>query len=332
MRSLRKTSRALFVCSLLMGALCESGGIAAAQETRATATYRRFKERLDRIPAIDTHDHLFPFDQLPCRVKTKNGRGVNLAGLWHNSYYRRFNPLTPWKAGMDFDAWWQTAKHDFEDARATTFYRYQLPAFQDLYGVDFDHITDAQARDLDRRIFENYQDQRWIYHVVTERANIELMFNDPYWARYEFTTTYPWEVLVFNVTPLVRGFHASEFKQPIDSPYEFAKKHGLPVDSLDDYLTVLDRHVSRSQGPRRGLPEDDARLPANAVVRQRAQGAGGGGLRHAALGSHPASRSRTSRTSSCGGCASWRPNTSCRSRSTPATPASRAQIPCCWST
>lgn len=241
MHSLRNTSRALFVASLAMAALCERGAVAPAQETRTTATYRRFKERLDRVPAIDTHDHLFPFDQFPCRVKTKNGRGVNLAGLWHNSYYRRFNPLTAWKDGMDFDAWWQTAKGDFKDARATTFYRYQLPAFQDLYGVDFEHMTDAQARDLDRRIFENYQDQRWIYHVVTERANIELMFNDPYWARYAFKTSYPWEVLVFNVTPLVRGFHASEFVQPVDSPYEFAKKHGLPVDSLDQYLTVLDR-------------------------------------------------------------------------------------------
>ena len=202
---------------------------------------KRIKQKLDAIPAIDTHDHLFPFDRLPCIEETKQGRGVNLAGLWHNSYYRRFNPLTAWKPGMDFDEWWQTAKHDFKDARATSFYRYQLPAFQDLYGVDFDQITDAQARDLDRRIFENYKNQKWLYHVVTERANIELMLNDPYWARYAFTTSYPWEVLVFNVTPLTRGFHASEFTQAVDSPYEFAKKHGLPVDTLDDYLKVLDR-------------------------------------------------------------------------------------------
>ena len=214
---------------------------ALGQDTRATPTYKRIKQKLDAIPAIDTHDHLFPFDRLPCIEETKRGRGVNLAGLWHNSYYRRFNPLTAWKPGMDFDEWWQTAKHDFKDARATSFYRYQLPAFQDLYGVDFDQITDAQARDLDRRIFENYKNQKWLYHVVTERANIELMLNDPYWARYAFTTSYPWEVLVFNVTPLTRGFHASEFTQAVDSPYEFAKKHGLPVDTLDDYLKVLDR-------------------------------------------------------------------------------------------
>ena len=61
---------------------------------------------------------------------------------------------------MTFEAWWGKAKHDFDSARATSFYRYQLPAFTDLYGSDFDRITDAQARDLDDRIFDNYRDPR----------------------------------------------------------------------------------------------------------------------------------------------------------------------------
>jgi uncharacterized protein len=230
-----------FTWLVLFVAFAKAGAFAGDADTRSTPRYLRFKKQLDAVAAIDTHDHLLPFDRLICINETKHGRGVNLAGLWHNSYYRRFNPLTAWTAGMDFDDWWKVAKHDFKDARATSFYRYQLPALQDLYGVDFDRITDAQARALDRQIFEHYKDQRWLYHVVTERANIELMFNDPYWARYAFTTSYPWEVLVFNVTPLVRGFHASEFTLPLDSPYEFAKKHGLPIDSLDDYLKVLER-------------------------------------------------------------------------------------------
>src|SRR5207253_1569439 len=150
-------------------------------------------------PAIDTHDHLFPFEKLPGYVETDRGRGMNLAGLWHNSYYRSINPLAPWLPRGSFDEWWAKAKHDFDNARATGFYRYQLSAFQDLYGVDFDTITDAQARELNERIFTNYQDQRWLYHVITERANIELMLNDPHWAPLEFTTYYSFGVLVFRV-------------------------------------------------------------------------------------------------------------------------------------
>lgn len=212
-----------------------------AQETRETPTYRRMKAHLDSIPAIDTHDHLWPFDQLPGYVETEHGRGMNLAGLWRNSYYTWYNPLTPWQPGMAFDDWWSQAKHDFDDARATSFYRYQLPAFKDLYGVDFDTITDEQARELNDRIFENYRDPTWLYHVVTERANIELMFNDPYWARLDFRTDYPFGVFVLNVTTLVRGFHPSENPGRFDNPYRFAEERGIEVKSLDDYLKLLDR-------------------------------------------------------------------------------------------
>lgn len=234
---MRISTRSIAVLAALTSWL--NGELCSAQNTRATVTYNRIKTALDDVPAIDTHDHLLPFDKLPGYRDTKNGRGMNLAGVWHNSYYRWFNPLTPWKPEMEFGDWWQLAKHDFKNARATSFYRYQLPAFQDLYGVDFDRITDQQAAELNNRIFKNYRDQKWLYHVVTERANIELMFNDPYWARYDFKTHYPFEVMVFNVTPLVYGHHASEFEKSADSPYVFAEKHGLALDSLDDYLKVV---------------------------------------------------------------------------------------------
>lgn len=233
---MRYTLRVGVWCGLVIGTFD-----VAAQDIRHTETFRRLKTQLDAVPAIDTHDHLWPFDRLPGYRITERGKGMNLAGLWQNSYLTWINPLTPWKDGMRFEEWWQQAKDDFDTVRNASVYRYQLPAFQDLYGVDFDRISDEEAKQLDQQIFEHYRDQKWLYHVVTERANIELMLNDPYWARYEFATHYPWEVIVFNVTPLVRGFHASEFDSPWDSPYEFARKHGLPVNTLDDYLKVLER-------------------------------------------------------------------------------------------
>ena len=211
----------------------------AAPAGRA-GTCGRIRAALDAVPAIDTHDHLWPFDRLPGYVETDKGRGMTLAGLWRNSYLGWYNPIAPWKAGGTFDEWWPRAKDNFDDVRASGFYRYQLPAFRDLYGVDFDRITEAEARRLNDRIFENYRDARWLHHVVTERANIELMFNDPYWGRFAFTTSYPFEVIVFNVTTLVRGFHPSEFTSEWDDPFAFAKKEGLPAATLDEYLAVLE--------------------------------------------------------------------------------------------
>jgi predicted TIM-barrel fold metal-dependent hydrolase len=214
---------------------------AVAQPTRESAAYKRIKARLDAVPAIDTHDHLWPFDRLPAYVETEQGKSMTLYGVWAGGYYRWINPLTAWTPRGKFEEWWAKAKHDFANARATSFYRYMLPAFQDLYGIDFDRITDEQAKDLNERLRRNYLDRRWLYQVVTEKANIELMFIDPYWGRFEFRTDYPFGVQVFNVTTLLRGFHPSEFKAPADDPYHFAKQKDLPVRSLDDYLTVLDR-------------------------------------------------------------------------------------------
>src|SRR5437867_5286391 len=94
-----------------------------AVNTRETATYRRIKAYLDSIPAIDTHDHLWPFDRLPGYVETEGGQGMTLAGVWQSSYYKWINRLTPWKPRSPFKEWWAEARHDFANARATSFYR-----------------------------------------------------------------------------------------------------------------------------------------------------------------------------------------------------------------
>src|SRR4029450_8625570 len=62
-------------------------------------TYTRMKAYLDAVPAIDTHAHLRPFDKLPGYMMTENGKGMNLAGLWHNTYLPRVKQVTPWPPG-----------------------------------------------------------------------------------------------------------------------------------------------------------------------------------------------------------------------------------------
>ena len=70
--------------------------------------------------------------------------------MWAHSYLSRTTRITPWPADCSFDTWWQTARRDFNNARATSFYRYLLPAFRDLYGIDFDTntVNDALAVSL----------------------------------------------------------------------------------------------------------------------------------------------------------------------------------------
>ncbi len=213
---------------------------AFADDIKQTELYARIKASIDAVPAIDSHDHLRAFAELPGRVETTDGKGMTLYSVWGGGYYRWTNPLSPWPASGDFDEWWEKAQHNFDDARATSFYRYMLPAFRDLYGVDFDTITTEQARELNRKIFENYQNDEWLMDVITKKANIELMFVDPYWARLKFPREYRFAIPLLNVTTMMRGSHPDQFDAPLDSPFVFAEERGLSTETFDDFLKVID--------------------------------------------------------------------------------------------
>ena len=256
----RRKLTATICCILLLPVL------ATGQATRDTAAYQRIKTFLDSVPIIDTHEHLGPFERLMLgpghplpHVETERGPGVNLYSLWALSYYGSlYKQLTPWKPGQPFAEWWSQAKHDFDDGRALSQYRYLLPAFQDLYGIDFDSITDEQAARLDQRIFENYRDRKWLYQVITERANIELMLNDRGWVLLDLKLEHPFEVIIFNVAFLLKGFHPSEFKEPLLAIREKAlgPEHpevGQSLNNLAELYRAQGKYVEAEPLHRRAL-------------------------------------------------------------------------------
>ncbi len=207
-------------------------------------SYAVIKAHLDSIPAIDTHDHLWRFDELPgLREAADGSRVMNLSSIWQNSYLSWHNVLPAWQPRMEFRDWWARAKPAFDDVRAMSVYRYTLPAIRDLYGIDFEAITDEQAEALNSRITANYRDQRWLHEAVTERANIEVMLNDPYWEPFDFRCHYGFVANVLRLNPLFQGFHPSEFamQRRKESPYDFAKANGIEIRSFDDYLAFTDR-------------------------------------------------------------------------------------------
>ncbi len=202
------------------------------------------KAYLDSIPAIDTHDHLWRFDELPGLRENEGGeRVMNLSSIWQNSYLSWFNVLPTWQPRMKFTDWWQRAKLSFDNVRAMSVYRYTLPAIKDLYGIDFESVTDAQASALNDRITSNYKDQRWLYETITEKANIEVMLNDPYWQPFDFKCHYGFVANVLRLNPLLNGFHPTEFaiSKRRENPYDFAKTQGIEIRSLDDYLAFIER-------------------------------------------------------------------------------------------
>ena len=261
-------------------------------------TYRRIKTSLDAVPAVDTHDHLWPFDRLPGTMETERGKGMNLAGLWRSSYFPGVHRLTPWTPGMASKTGGTRPSTTSTMHGATSFYRYQLPAFQDLYGVDFDRITDAQALRLDERIFDNYRTPMALPgrdRAGQHRAHVQR----PLLGRLEFKTDYPFGILVFNVTTLVSGFHSSEFKQAATT------LTCLPASKVS--RSIARRLPGRarqavSEGQVRGAAclKTTLAYQRTLTVRERAQGA-----RRQVFG-QPRSEltiaeTRSSRISSCGG-------------------------------
>ena len=83
-------------------ALMISGFMSTHAGTRDTAIYQSVKKYLDEVPAIDTHDHLWPFEVLPGYIQTPDGHGMTLASIWRNSYYAWFNPISPWTPNQSF--------------------------------------------------------------------------------------------------------------------------------------------------------------------------------------------------------------------------------------
>src|SRR3954447_20158551 len=99
---------------LLVGWLLAGGAAQGlGQSAVGSDTYRRIKAGLDAVPAIDTHDHLWPFDRLPRLMETDRGRGMTLFGLWQSSYSPQVGTLTARQPGEPFDPWWARAKRDF---------------------------------------------------------------------------------------------------------------------------------------------------------------------------------------------------------------------------
>ena len=50
-------------------------------DIKQTELYTRIKSSIDAVPAIDTHDHLRGFDEIPNRVLTPDGPGMTLYSI-----------------------------------------------------------------------------------------------------------------------------------------------------------------------------------------------------------------------------------------------------------
>jgi len=232
--------RSIPVLLLLILAACDGGASGPALDAKTTAVYSRIRAALDAVPAISNHDHLHPSGRMPYADPTANGAAITLHSLWAGSYVTYNIDVPPWPADRSFGTWWKGARNCFDTVRAAGFYRYYLPAFRDLYGVDFETLTDEEAGELNSRIIANHRDPEWVRRVIVTKANLEMVIVDPFWSRIEVRREDPFTVPLLNVHTVIHGSHPSRDSGSRNSPYEFAKSRGRQVRTFDDYLSAVD--------------------------------------------------------------------------------------------
>src|SRR5436189_223265 len=92
-------------CKYLGCVIIFAGSTESGAQSRP-ASYARIKAMLDAVPAVDTHDHLWRFDELPGLREAEDGtRVMNLASIWQNSYLSWFGVPPAWKPREPFADW-----------------------------------------------------------------------------------------------------------------------------------------------------------------------------------------------------------------------------------
>jgi len=225
---------------LLLLAGCDGRSAGPALDAKSDPVYARIRASLDAIPAISNHDHLHPTGRMPYADPTEEGPAITLHSLWAGSYLTYNIDVPPWPADRSFATWWKAARSCFDSVRAAGFYRYYLPAFRDLYGVDFETLTDEGASALNARIVARHRDPGWVREVIVERANLEMVIVDPFWSRIAVRREDPFTVPLLHVHTVIHGSHPARDRGPESSPYDFAKSRGREVRTFDDYLAVVD--------------------------------------------------------------------------------------------
>ncbi len=203
---------------------------------------------------MDVHEHHLP--------ETFLNRDVGLLDLLRQSYAgwteARPYPLPsesreedPMLASTGEPRWEDIARF-VEGSGSNSFVRNLLAGLDQLYCLNGSGITEGNYRHLDREIRARHADGSWTKEVL-RRANVTGVITDPYTdplldARAAFGEDYR---SVFRINAFAMGWHPDARDHNGNSPFEFAKRLGAPLETFDDFValleTAVDSMVSRNQ-------------------------------------------------------------------------------------
>ena len=204
------------------------------------------QEFVDQLSAFDVHEHHFP--------ETFLSRDVGLIDLLRQSYAgwteARPYPLPSETRGEDpmlsgaGETKWEDVAGFVEGSGSNSFVRNLATALDELYELGGGGITQGNWEELDRAIRDRHADPGWTGEVM-KRARISNVITDPYMdpllnAREALSDNYR---SVFRINAFAMGWHPEARDHNGNSPFDFARRLGVDLESFDDFKTLLEKSV-----------------------------------------------------------------------------------------
>ncbi len=216
-------------------------------------------------PKIDTHEHLLPPERF---IESPD----ILFSILERSY---LSWILSGTTGKSFNLTREELLSRVKTIPASSFYRYLIGAFQFMYEFQDNSLSQENWEGLSRQIRENYENNDMVKKWLSGRLNIQKIILDRYWIVGDFQVDREIFSPVLRLDPFFFGYNREARDHDGQSPYFYANREGIKVETFDEYLNLID-HIFQ-QGIKEGISAlklaiaYDRGLSFNQVTREKAE-------------------------------------------------------------
>ncbi|HPU08751.1 MAG TPA: amidohydrolase family protein [Candidatus Atribacteria bacterium] len=216
-------------------------------------------------PKIDTHEHLLPPERF---IESPD----ILFSILERSY---LSWILSGTTGKSFNLTREELLSRVKTIPASSFYRYLIKAFQFMYEFQDNSLSQENWEGLSRQIRENYENNDMVKKWLSGRLNIQKIILDRYWIVGDFQVDREIFSPVLRLDPFFFGYNREARDHDGQSPYFYANREGIKVETFDEYLNLID-HIFQ-QGIKEGISAlklaiaYDRGLSFNQVTREKAE-------------------------------------------------------------
>ena len=183
-------------------------------------------------PKIDSHEHLLPPEQF------QESPDI-LFSILERSY---ISWILSGTTGKSFNLTREELLSRLKTIPVSSFYRYLIRAFQFMYEFQDNSLRQENWESLSRQIRENYEKGDTVKRWLLDRLNIQKIVLDRYWVVGDFQVDREIFSPVLRLDPFFFGYNREARDHDGQSPYFYADREGIKVETFGEYLSLID-HV-----------------------------------------------------------------------------------------